>query len=117
MAAITAVVILLFLEWLSPWRRGAPQVQYRWLTNVGLMLLGGLVVGAVFPFSAESVAADLRGGWLRDAGLPLAAEVALVFLLLDFWRYWEHRGYHEVPLLWRVHLVHHSDTALDITTA
>jgi exosortase len=116
-AAIAAVVVLLLLEWLSPWRRAAPQTQYRWLTNIGLMLLGGLVVGAIFPFSADSVAADLRSGWFNDAALPPVAEALLVFLLLDFWRYWEHRVYHEAPLMWRVHLVHHSDTALDITTA
>jgi exosortase len=36
---------------------------------------------------------------------------------LDCWRYWEHRLFHEVPLLWRAHLVHHSDTAMDVTTA
>ena len=116
-AAIVAVVALLLLEWLSPWRRSAPQTQYRWLTNVGLMLLGGLVVGAILPFSPESVAAELRSGWFNDAALPPLVEALLVFLLLDFWRYWEHRVYHEVPLMWRIHLVHHSDTALDITTA
>ena len=42
--------------------------------------------------------------------------VALTFVALDFWRYWEHRAFHRVALLWRLHLVHHSDTHVDVTT-
>lgn len=102
------------MEWLSPWRRATNRVQERWLTNLGLMLLGGIAVSLLFPVSLEEVAASLEEGWMRQ--LPTALEALLLFLLLDFWRYWEHRIFHEVPLLWRAHLVHHSDTHLDITT-
>ncbi|HPE78581.1 MAG TPA: archaeosortase/exosortase family protein [Gammaproteobacteria bacterium] len=116
-AAAVVVCALLLLEWASPWRRAAIRVEHRWLTNIGLMLLGGILVAAIFPFSAEQAAAGIRNGWIAQWQLPPLLEVLLVFLLLDGWRYWEHRIYHEVPLLWRVHLVHHSDTALDITTA
>lgn len=111
------VAVLLLLEWVSPWRRAANRIEHRWLTNIGLMLLGGILVTAIFPFSAEQAAAGIRNGWIAQRQLPPLLEAVLVFLLLDAWRYWEHRIYHEVPLLWRVHLVHHSDTALDITTA
>lgn len=117
-AAMAGVVaVLLLLEWVSPWRRAANRIEHRWLTNIGLMLLGGILVTAIFPFSAEQAAAGIRNGWIAQRQLPPLLEAVLVFLLLDAWRYWEHRIYHEVPLLWRVHLVHHSDTALDITTA
>ena len=117
-AAVAGVVaVLLLLEWVSPWRRAANRIEHRWLTNIGLMLLGGILVTAVFPFSAEQAAAGIRDGWIAQWQLPPLLEALLVFLLLDAWRYWEHRIYHEVPMLWRVHLVHHSDTALDITTA
>ena len=60
-----------------------------------------------FPFSAEQAAAGIRDGWIAQWQLPPLLEALLVFLLLDAWRYWEHRIYHEVPMLWRVHLVHH----------
>ena len=111
------VLVLLLLEWKSSLRRAAARIQYRWLTNIGLMLIGGILVGAIFPFSAEQAAAGLKNGWITQWQLPPVLEALSVFLLLDLWRYWEHRVYHEVPLLWRVHLVHHSDTSLDITTA
>tara|TARA_R110002110_G_scaffold415561_1_gene650741 strand:+ start:37809 stop:40136 length:2328 start_codon:yes stop_codon:yes gene_type:complete len=112
-----SVLALLFLEWRSPLRRAPAQIRDRWLTNLGLMALGGVIVGALFPTGIEQIAADMPAGWVSQWQLPLALEALLVFLLLDGWRYWEHRVFHEVPLLWRTHLVHHSDTHIDITTA
>lgn len=108
---------LLALEWFTPLRREPGQVQYRWLTNFGLMLLGGIVIAALFPEDILDVASEIPDGWIMQWQLPLALEALLVFLLLDGWRYWEHRIFHEIPLFWRAHLVHHSDTSIDITTA
>jgi sterol desaturase/sphingolipid hydroxylase (fatty acid hydroxylase superfamily) len=31
----------------------------------------------------------------------------------DLVQYWTHRAYHEVPLLWRLHAVHHSVKSMD----
>lgn len=55
-------------------------------------------------------------GILRWASLgPIAAAVAAV-VLLDF-SYWvAHLAMHKVPLFWKVHRVHHSDPAVDVTT-
>jgi sterol desaturase/sphingolipid hydroxylase (fatty acid hydroxylase superfamily) len=38
-------------------------------------------------------------------------------LLLDYTMYVWHRLNHRVPLLWRFHLVHHTDLDLDVSTA
>lgn len=42
---------------------------------------------------------------------------AIGFLLLDYSNYVWHVLLHRIPLLWRFHLVHHSDLDLDLTTA
>lgn len=42
---------------------------------------------------------------------------AVAFLLLDYSNYLWHVIMHKLPLMWRFHLVHHSDLDLDITTA
>ena len=34
-------------------------------------------------------------------------------LVADLVQYWTHRAYHEVPLLWRLHAVHHSVKSMD----
>jgi sterol desaturase/sphingolipid hydroxylase (fatty acid hydroxylase superfamily) len=41
-------------------------------------------------------------------GWPLAAQVALALVFIEFAQYWVHRAQHQWPLLWRFHAVHHS---------
>jgi sterol desaturase/sphingolipid hydroxylase (fatty acid hydroxylase superfamily) len=49
--------------------------------------------------------------------VPAWLEVAIAFLLLDYSNYLWHIVLHKMPLMWRFHLVHHTDLDLDITTA
>ena len=46
--------------------------------------------------------------------LPLAIQVILIVLIVDFTRYWLHRACHRYILLWRLHEVHHSPDLLYI---
>ena len=63
-------------------------------------------------------------GWLNDnqvglfyiIQLPVWAKLILGIAIFDFVSYWFHRIAHKVPLLWRFHRVHHSDTRMDATT-
>lgn len=48
---------------------------------------------------------------------PQLLQSALAFLLLDYTNFLWHILMHRIPLLWRFHLVHHSDLDLDVTTA
>ncbi len=50
-------------------------------------------------------------------GVPDWISAPVVFLLLDYTNYLWHVLNHRVPLLWRFHLVHHTDLDLDVTTA
>ena len=43
--------------------------------------------------------------------------LAISFLILDYSNYLWHILLHKLPVLWRFHLVHHTDLDLDITTA
>jgi len=58
--------------------------------------------------------------WASGHGLslrPLWWNVVLDLLILDLWIYWWHRLNHVLPILWRFHVVHHLDEALDSTSA
>ncbi|MCO6417001.1 sterol desaturase family protein [Siccirubricoccus sp. KC 17139] len=106
---------LLLAERLRPWRRATPA---RWPGNLGLGVLGALAVRATLPAAAVGAAlwAETRGiGLLAGAPLWLALPVAL--LALDLLIYAQHRVSHAVPLLWRLHRVHHADPSVDATTA
>jgi sterol desaturase/sphingolipid hydroxylase (fatty acid hydroxylase superfamily) len=91
----------------------------RWFANLGIMVLGTLVVRVIFPTAAVGMAlvAGERGwGLLNNLDLtPVVAIVASVFIL-DFFIYLQHVMFHAVPALWRLHMVHHADGDFDVTT-
>ena len=49
--------------------------------------------------------------------MPLWLAAPLGFLLLDLAIYAQHWASHNVPLLWRLHRMHHADLDFDVSTA
>jgi sterol desaturase/sphingolipid hydroxylase (fatty acid hydroxylase superfamily) len=95
-----------------------PMRGRRWLVNYGLTVLNILVLG-VLPVSGV-VAADFaraNGIGLLNA-VPVAAIVAVFagVIVRSFLSWAVHLGMHKIPVLWRVHRVHHTDTFLDVST-
>jgi sterol desaturase/sphingolipid hydroxylase (fatty acid hydroxylase superfamily) len=62
--------------------------------------------------------AHARGWGLLEAlvSLPTWLDVVLSVVVLDLAIYFQHRLFHAVPVLWRLHRVHHTDPELDVTT-
>ena len=60
--------------------------------------------------------AGSRLGIVQSHALPEWFEVAVSVVLFDLALYGQHWGFHRVPWLWRLHLVHHVDLDLDATT-
>jgi sterol desaturase/sphingolipid hydroxylase (fatty acid hydroxylase superfamily) len=58
-----------------------------------------------------------RLGVVPALRLPRWLDVALAVLLMDYTLYVWHVLTHRVPFLWRLHLVHHVDRDLDVSTA
>jgi len=78
--------------------------------------LVGLLLGSA---TVALAALTAERGWGLLAGLdPFPLVKALFALLtLDAWMYLWHQANHRVPWLWRFHRMHHSDLAMDVTTA
>jgi len=55
-------------------------------------------------------------GLLYLVELPIWIKLLISVVLYDFTAYWIHRSTHAIPLLWRLHRVHHSDTTMDSST-
>ena len=113
----TAAVALVLMERVRAWQRQPVRMARRWTSNIGLFLIGTVVTAVIIPVGIYAFAQRQPPGLMSELALPFAAQLVLTFLLLDFWRYWEHRWFHQVRLLWRFHLVHHSDTEIDVTTS
>lgn len=108
--------LLLLLERVSAFRRDSIQTAGRWTTNIGLLIIGGTIASLAIPAGLYGFAAAQASGPLTRPGIPVPAQVLVTVLFLDLWRYWEHRLFHQTQFLWRLHLVHHSDTQIDVTT-
>src|SRR5919201_1237569 len=114
-----AVLILAGLgELIAPRRRLVINKPLRWLSNLGLVLVDTLAVRFLLPLGAVGIAllAETRGwGVFNNLSLPAWLAVLLSVLALDFAIYLQHVLFHAVPILWRLHMVHHADLDFDVT--
>ena len=114
------VMLLAVVELLRPWRSQSTNLGRRWLTNIGLWVGNQGILWLVLPLTVLAVAQaahDQGVGLLNIWPLPDALAVVLGLLILDLVKYAEHRLSHALPILWRLHRVHHSDVDVDFTTA
>lgn len=91
----------------------------RWFANLSLLLISSLVVRVIFPAAAVGAAlwAEAHGwGLFRLIGVPAWLAGVASFVILDFAVWAEHVASHKVPLLWRIHRMHHVDNGFDVTT-
>ncbi len=99
-------------ERLRPYRPAKGAVMPRLGKNIGLWGINvALSVLVVVPLSVFAAAHGL------DWRAGVFASWPIDFLILDLYMYWWHRANHEIPFLWRFHVVHHLDRRLDTTTA
>ncbi len=106
-------------ESLAPRRALTLARRTRWANNLGLVLLNTVVVRAIFPTTAVGVAmqaAEQGGGILNQVALSENARVLVGVIALDLAIYLQHVLFHAVPVLWRLHRMHHADLDFDVTT-
>lgn len=113
-----AFLALGMAEIFRPRRSPQSSIPRRWLCN---LLIAGLNTGiGVLLLRTGTVAvAATVASWHRSfrlSELPLLAAIPLTFLFMDLVRYAQHRLYHSIPLLWRIHKLHHDDGDFDLTT-
>lgn len=118
---VIALGLCLWLESIVPVFLREPGQRIRHgARNVAIGLVNAVVLTA--GFSGLVVAAVHWGGThpigiLHGFTLPRGMHGVLGFLLFDLWMYLWHRANHGITWLWRFHRVHHSDLAMDVTTA
>ena len=88
-------------------------------TNFGLLSLV-MVINVVFGVLTAGVFIWLNQsnfGLLNYVTAPVWVELALSIMVLDLIaQYGVHYLLHKVPWMWRLHMVHHSDKYVDVTT-
>ena len=115
---LASSLLFIFIEKLRPLRSDQPVFRSEWQTDLAHFALIHLFVGllmAIVNSTAHGALAVLgvqpwhamigKLGWL--IALPLC------ILLADLVQYAIHRSFHEIPLLWRFHSIHHSVKTMD----
>ena len=120
---LSSFVVVFFViamwEWLSPKRKRLKSLTTRWVNNLSLMIINTLLIRVFFPMAAVGIAliiSEQQIGLLNLIEIHPIAAVTLSVILLDCAIYWQHRLMHKIPLLWRMHRVHHADPEFDVTT-
>jgi sterol desaturase/sphingolipid hydroxylase (fatty acid hydroxylase superfamily) len=116
---IGILILMALWEYIAPRRSLTTSKATRWTSNLGLVLIDSIFVRLVFPVTLMAMAflARQRGwGLFNLFQLPDSLNLILSVLILDLAIYLQHIMFHSVPLLWRLHMVHHTDMDFDVTT-
>jgi sterol desaturase/sphingolipid hydroxylase (fatty acid hydroxylase superfamily) len=120
LAAFCGVFALIAVwEFLRPRRSQTIRRGWRWPNNLGVVALDALLVRILFPSTAVAVAlvGEAHGlGLFNVVRLPAWIGVAASVILLDLAIYFQHVLFHAVPVLWRLHRMHHADLEIDVST-
>lgn len=117
-AVAGAAIAILVLESLRPerheWRPDRRMVIHDalFLALVQMLLPVLVTLPVTIALSRRVGDADLDFQAVWPDGWPAAAQVGLMLIAGDFFRYWMHRGTHRSKRLWQFHAVHHSPKKL-----
>ena len=106
-------------EVVAPCRSRLHGRTVRWSANLGLVVFNTVLVRLIFPFAAvafATLAAQRGWGLLNNIDLPGGLALVLAVVAMDFAIWVQHVMVHAVPVLWRLHQVHHADPDYDVTT-
>lgn len=119
-AFLSIFALMALWEIIAPRRELTVRKSQRWLNNLGLVVVNTLVIRFIFPAAAVGTAvwAETQSlgliHWLESSQLWWVVLASVV--LLDLFIWYQHLLFHKIPLLWRLHRVHHADLDFDLTT-
>jgi sterol desaturase/sphingolipid hydroxylase (fatty acid hydroxylase superfamily) len=112
------------IELLWPKRKLIISKRKRWLTNIGISITGTLLLRlmAALAVPVAAIAAAFYAeahqiGLLNQVAWPAWIKLVIALIVLDLAIWAQHLASHKIPLLWRLHQVHHADRDIDVTTA
>lgn len=117
---LSLLILLAVAEFIAPLAKRRVKRSSQWLTNISIIVIDTLTVRFLFPLIAVGVA-----GYANENSIGLFNLIKLNYwlsfflslLLLDLLIYGQHVMMHNVPMLWRLHRMHHTELGLDVTSA
>ena len=114
-------ILILMAVWevLAPRRPLQTSKSMRWFSNLGIVFIDTIILRLLVFFSAIDTAIFAeKAGWglLNNVALFYWLKVIIGVVVLDLAIYLQHAMFHGLPILWRLHMMHHSDLDFDVTT-
>lgn len=106
-------------EVLAPKRALTTSKAVRWSSNLAITFINSLLLRFIFPVLAIGVAyigTEQGLGILNKVEIPELLSGLIAIILLDFAIYAQHYAFHMLPYPWRLHMMHHTDMDIDVTT-
>jgi len=123
-AFIGIFAVMALIELAAPRRKLHHSKARRWLTNLTISGLNAFLLRLMgmlaIPVAAVAAAEAARiAGWgaFNLLGWPFWLEILIAIIVLDLAIYAQHVVFHKIPVLWRLHQVHHADVDFDVSTA
>ncbi len=113
------LVAMMAIEALVPRRERTLGRGERWPANLLIVAVDTVLARILIPLPPVAVAlwaAENGIGLLNITDIPAAPAIAFSVIFLDLAIYAQHVVFHKVPILWRLHRMHHADTEIDVTT-
>jgi sterol desaturase/sphingolipid hydroxylase (fatty acid hydroxylase superfamily) len=118
-AFLLIFVCMMIWEIAAPRRKLLVEKPRRWFTNLAIIVLNNVLIRVILPIMPLALAGLARSrqwGLLANVIMPPWLDIVLAVLFLDLAIYLQHVMFHTLPILWRLHLVHHADLDVDVTT-
>src|SRR5688572_14415780 len=109
---------MMIAEAMAPRRHRSRPRRGRWASNLSMTVVDAVVVRIAAPAGLTGLAiyAEQHGwGLLPGVVTHPFARGLIAFVALDLLVYAQHVAFHHVPVLWRMHRVHHCDADIDTT--
>ncbi|SES71024.1 sterol desaturase family protein [Thorsellia anophelis] len=117
---IGSIIIFGLCEAFWPRRTIKTPRYHRWTKNYTFVILSSVIIRFVLPISATTaalIATEQDFGLFNWLTIPYPIQIILGIILLDLLIYTQHLIFHAIPILWRIHQVHHIDESIDSSTA
>lgn len=118
LGVLTTATLFVPLERIFPMRPEQSLFRNGWLTDTQYFFMSHALVQLMSVLILLPI--TNLGNYLAITGiqsfmikLPLLVQFVLCLIAADFTQYWVHRAFHQIPLLWRFHRVHHSVEIMD----
>jgi len=112
--------VMALWEVIAPRRELVRPKGERWVVNILMTAINTALVRFAVPavaVSAALMAESRQWGLFHQLSLSPILTILACVIILDFLIYLQHLLFHRIPILWRLHRVHHTDLDFDVTTA